>query len=283
MKPAPFDVARPRELSEVLDLLSSHRGARVIAGGQSLIPLMNMRLATPALLIDLGRVNGLAGISRNASEVRIGSMTRQKDLQTDLFIVSSAPLIAAAIPFVGHVQTRNLGTIGGSLAHADPGAELPLVMSALNATIIAQSKRGMRVIAAEDFFLGSFKTNLSPDELLTEIRLPSAPAGTRVAFREFSRRHGDLALAAAAAQLSCEDGGAVTLRAAIGGIGSVPHVCHRLSAEFRNGVPSESLIANTIEKEIALLRPQPCLQASVDYRRHLASLALFECVRKVIS
>jgi CO/xanthine dehydrogenase FAD-binding subunit len=282
MKPAAFEIARPRHVTEVLDLLSLHQDAKIIAGGQSLVPLMNLRIATPALLIDLGAVVGLAGISMVEGELRIGAMTRQKDLLNHPLIKASAPLVAAAMPHVGHVQTRNRGTMGGSLAHADPDAELPLVMSALNATLIALSKRGARKIMAREFFVDALTTELKPDELLTEIRLSPASKSARVAFREFARSHGDSAMAAAAVQFGEHEDGAELL-AAIGGIGSVPHVCHELSAAFADGIPPAGRITELIEKEIASLQPRADLKASGDYRRHLARVSLIDSLKRVIT
>jgi CO/xanthine dehydrogenase FAD-binding subunit len=280
MKPATFELARPRDLAEVLDLLSSHPDAKIIAGGQSLVPLMNLRMSTPSMLIDLGQVGGLAGISMVDGELRIGAMTRQKDLFGHPLIESSAPLIAAAMPHVGHVQTRNRGTVGGSLAHADPAAELPLVVTALNGILVAQSKRGTREIEGRAFFVDALTTALAPDELLTEIRLLPAPKNTRVAFREFARRHGDFAIAAAAVQFSPLKSG-FELKTAIGGVGSVPYICRELSAAFAKTIPGADRIANLIEREIASLHPQADLQASAEYRRHLARVALTECLHEV--
>jgi carbon-monoxide dehydrogenase medium subunit len=281
MKPAPFEMVRPRDLAEVLDLLSSHEDVKVIAGGQSLVPMMNLRIATPSMLIDLNRVGGLAGISLEGGQLCIGAMTRQKELFGYSLIESSAPLIAAAIPHIGHVQTRNRGTFGGSLAHADPAAELPMVVAALGGTLVAQSRRGSREIAVQDFFVDALTTVLDPDELLTEIRLPRAPEGARVAFREFARRHGDFAIASAAVQLSWLDG-SCELKAAIGGVGSVPHACRALSAGFADGVPDQDCLAALIENEIAWLEPQSDLQAGAEFRRHLARVALTDCLQKVI-
>ncbi|MGH7003419.1 MAG: FAD binding domain-containing protein, partial [Alphaproteobacteria bacterium] len=153
MKPSPFDLHRPRTLEEVLDLLSRYgEEAKLIAGGQSLVPLMNLRMATPAVVVDLNLVAGLAGISSDGHALRIGAMTRQKHMITDPLVARGAPLLARAVSHVGHVQTRSRGTVGGSLAHADPSAELPLVMVTLGAEFVLRSMRGARSIAAREFF-----------------------------------------------------------------------------------------------------------------------------------
>jgi CO/xanthine dehydrogenase FAD-binding subunit len=278
VKPSHFELARPGALSEVFDLLASHAGAKILAGGQSLVPMMNLRLLQPDVLIDLSRLSGLSDISFTDGQLRIGAMVRQKALLGNPLVERHAPLLAAAIPHIGHVQTRNRGTVGGSIAHADPAAELPLVVAALNGTLVAQSKRGVREIPADAFFVDALTTALQPDELLTEIRLPSACAGARVAFREFARRHGDFAIASACMQLS---GGELT--AALGGIGVRPFICRDLSSAFSNGGPDADRISDLIEREVALLQPQADLQASAEYRRHLARLALTRCLQQVTS
>ena len=193
MKPAPFEIERPTRLDDVLRLLAANTGdARVIAGGQSLVPLMNLRMATPSLLIDLNRVEALQGIRVDGPWLRIGAMTRQQRLLSDPLIAAHAPLLARALPHIGHVQTRNRGTIGGSLAHADPSAELPVCMVALGATLSVGSASGGRTIPAREFFTDILSTTLQPDEVLVEIAIPRAPPGTRAWFIEFARRHGDL-------------------------------------------------------------------------------------------
>jgi carbon-monoxide dehydrogenase medium subunit len=182
VKPSYFEMARPGELNEVLDLLAAHTDAKVLAGGQSLVPMMNLRLVQPEFLIDLSRVDGLSEISVADGELRIGAMVRQKALLGNPLIERHAPLIAAAMPHVGHLQTRNRGTVGGSIAHADPAAELPLVVAALDGALVVQSRRGARKIPANAFFMDALTTALEADELLTEIRLPSPRIGVRVAF-----------------------------------------------------------------------------------------------------
>jgi CO/xanthine dehydrogenase FAD-binding subunit len=278
VKPSYFEMARPSALTEVLDLLASRADAKVLAGGQSLVPMMNLRLVQPEFLIDLSRVGGLSDISLAEGELRIGAMVRQKALLGDPLIERHAPLIAATMPYVGHVQTRNRGTVGGSIAHADPAAELPLVVAALNGTLVVQSRRGARKIPADAFFIDALTTALKADELLMEIRLPSARTGVRVAFREFARRHGDFAIASACVQLSSGE-----LMAALGGVGGRPHICRDLSEAFSRGVPNPDRITTLIEHEVGLLQPQADVQAGAEYRRHLAALALAKCLQQVMS
>ena len=209
MKPPPFRYHTPRSLPEALDLLRESQGeARVLAGGQSLVPLLNLRLAYPEVLVDLNRVEGLSYIRDEGSRLCIGAMTRQREAEFSSLLAERCPLVVEALAQVGHPAIRNRGTVGGSLAHADPVAELPCVMTALDAELIATGPEGERVIAAGDFFLGAYETALSPGEILVEVRVPSAAAPAAASFIEFSRRHGDFALAEAAAVL--EGNGALT-------------------------------------------------------------------------
>ncbi len=283
MKPAPFDMVRPESLQEALHLLATVPDARIIAGGQSLVPLLNLRMAMPAMLIDINRVGGLSGVALVGEELHIGAMTRQKDLFDNPMVAAHAPLVAKAMPNVGHVQTRNRGTVGGSLAHADPAAELPLVMTALDATLILESVRGTRSIKARSFFVDALTTSLASDELLIKVCIACAPAGTRAAFREFARRHGDFAIAAAAVQRTVTDAAGVSLRAALGGVGPLPKACERLEAIAADGVGSPDVLAAMVDEEIRCLEPQADLQATAEYRRTLARIALQDCLAEVLA
>ena len=189
MKPAPFAYHRPATVEEAVSLLARHGGeAKPLAGGQSLIPAMNFRLARPAVLVDLNRIAGLAGIRPGADGVRIGAMTRQRAVERDATVAQHVPLLAEALPHIAHPQIRTRGTVGGSLAHADPAAELPAVMVALGATFELHSPRGKRSVAAEEFYTGLFTTALAPDELLVEIAIPRAGPRRGSAFAEVARR-----------------------------------------------------------------------------------------------
>ncbi|HXF81881.1 MAG TPA: FAD binding domain-containing protein, partial [bacterium] len=203
MKPAPFRYAAPESLDEALGLLRRFGAeGKVLAGGQSLVPLLNMRLVRPAVLIDLNRVRSLDYIVHGAGrgptrEVRLGAMTRQRAAERSPLVRMELPLLAEALAYVGHPQIRNRGTVGGSVAHADPSAELPAVLAALDGRVVLRSARGARTLSAEEFFRGYLTTALAPDELLVELRLPAHPhRGT--AFLEVARRHGDFALAGVA-------------------------------------------------------------------------------------
>ena len=202
MKPPLFRYHTPRSLPEALDLLRELPGeARVLAGGQSLVPLLNLRLAYPEVLVDLNQVEGLSYIRDDGNRLRIGAMTRQREAEFSALLAARCPLVVEALTQVGHPAIRNRGTIGGSLAHADPVAELPCVMTALDAELVVAGSGGERVVGAGDFFVGPYETALSPGEILVEVRIPLAQAPPAASFLEFSRRHGDFALAEAAVVL----------------------------------------------------------------------------------
>jgi CO/xanthine dehydrogenase FAD-binding subunit len=203
VKPAPFDYHEPKSLSEALDLLTElGEMAKPLAGGQSLVPMMNFRLARPAHLVDLNGLGELSYLKVQDGELRIGAMTRQRALEQSPIIAESWPLLREATWHIGHVQIRNRGTVGGSLAHAYPFAELPVVMVALDASFVLRKGKKERIVPAKEFFVDVMTTMLQPGELLIEIRVPQAPARTGSAFEEISRRHGDFALSAVAAVVS---------------------------------------------------------------------------------
>ena len=229
MKPPPFSYAAPTTLAEAVGLLTEHAEAepRVLAGGQSLIPLMNFRLAKPGYLIDLRNVAGLSGIRREGDVLVIGAMTRMSELERSHEVAVAAPLLAEAVGLVAHAPVRNSGTIGGSLAHADPAAELPAVALASDADLVAAGPAGSRRIPAADFLRGPFSTDLAPDEILTEVRLPVWPGGH--AFVEFSRIHANFAVVGVAALVE-EDGGRIR-RAALALTGVAPTAIRATAAE----------------------------------------------------
>ena len=225
MKPPPFAYECPSDVAEAVELLASHGGdARPLAGGQSLVPLLNFRLARPAVLVDLNRIEALARITVEDGALRLGAMARQASVETDARVARGWPLLTEAIGHIAHPQIRNRGTVGGSLAHNDPAAELPAVMLALNAEISAQAPQGQRTIPAGDFFAGTMETSLAPDELLTEIRVPALPEGAGWGFQEAARRQGDFALVAVAILLRPSDDGAGGLdaRVVVTGTGDGP-------------------------------------------------------------
>src|SRR5438105_10871825 len=207
MKPAPFDHQAPGTLREAIELLASKPGAFVIAGGQSLMPLLAFRLATPSLLVDLRRLPGLGYFAVGDDGFRLGALVRWRDIEDDQRLATAHPLLHAAVAHVAHYQIRNRGTVGGSLAHADPAAELPGIAVTCDAEIAVVGASGMRTIPAAEFFTGPLTTALKPDELITELRLPVWPVGRRWGFREFARRQGDFALAGVALYYDMDERG----------------------------------------------------------------------------
>src|SRR3984957_8343887 len=224
MKPAPFDYYLPDTVEEALALMAEHgEEARPLAGGQSLVPMMNFRLARPSVLIDINRLTALATITRGAGTVRLGAMVREKAAERSEAVAAGVPLLACALPLIGHEAIRTRGTIGGSLSHCDPAAELPAVAVAAGALLTAVSAaRGRRVIPAEDFFLSPFTTALAEDELLTEIEFPVSDGPTGAAFEEMARRHGDFAMVGVATMLGAVGGRIDAARVVLTGVSATP-------------------------------------------------------------
>jgi CO/xanthine dehydrogenase FAD-binding subunit len=214
MKPAPFEYDAPDSIEEALDLLARHGDdAKVLAGGQSLVPLLNFRLARPGRLVDINRIGDLAYVEHSDGRLKLGALTRTAALERSELVAEQWPILREAVRYAGHPQIRSRGTVGGSVAHADPAAELPTVLTALDARFTVRSLRGVRRLAADELFAGFLTTTLAPDELVVEIDLPSLPAGAGSAFVEYARVHGDFALAGAAVAVSPDRAAVVLLRA----------------------------------------------------------------------
>jgi 2-furoyl-CoA dehydrogenase FAD binding subunit len=258
MKPARFDYVRAESLAEAHDVLASEGGeASVLAGGQSLLPLLSTRLARPRVVLDIMRIPGLDVISRESDAIRIGAAVRQAKLAAWPELARAQPLLAAALPFIGHAQTRSRGTVCGSIAHADPSAEIPLVMVALEAEILLSSTRGQGRVSAADFFTGLMSTAREEDELIAAAIVPRRQPGHGYAFREFARRHGDFAIVACAAIA-----GEHEARLAIGGVADRP-------VAF-DGVPLDGTALDAALDHVAgELDARDDLHATADYRRHL--------------
>jgi aerobic carbon-monoxide dehydrogenase medium subunit len=275
MKPAAFDYYRPRTLDEALSLLAQHAGdAKPLAGGQSLIPAMNFRLATPAVLVDLNALNELSYITEGADGLRVGGMTRQRAVERSPSIAKEAPLVTETMPFIAHPAIRNRGTIGGSLAHADPAAELPAVMLALDAQFGLRSTTASRTVKADGFFVGLFATAVEPGELLAEIVIPKSPARSGCAFQEISRRHGDFALVGVAASVALDERGrCARARIALLSVGDRPILAQRAAAALLGQVPSAEAIEAAADAAAAEdIDPSSDIHASAKYRRHLANV-----------
>jgi aerobic carbon-monoxide dehydrogenase medium subunit len=272
VKPAAFEYFCPATLDEALALLADHGSdAKPLAGGQSLIPAMNFRLATPSVLVDLNGILELANISLDDQHVRIGGMTRHRAVETSAIVAREAPLVTASMPFIAHPAIRTRGTMGGSLAHADPAAELPAVMLALNATFTLQSRQGARMVPASDFFVGLFSTAIEPGELLTGVHIPRAPARTAVAFDEIARRHGDFALAGAAASVTVDDRGRCTAaHVALLSVADRPVLSGQVARTLVGQAPTMAAIRAAADAADLDIDPTSDIHASSRYRRQLA-------------
>jgi carbon-monoxide dehydrogenase medium subunit len=275
MKPAPFEYHRPRTLDEALALLADHADeAKPLAGGQSLIPAMNFRLATPAVLVDLNALDELAYIQEGPEGLRLGGMTRQRTVEHSAVIAREAPLIAETMPSIAHPAIRNRGTVGGSLAHADPAAELPAVMLVLDATFVLRNRAGSRAVSAGDFFTGLFSTAVGPGELLTEIRIPKTQTRRGFAFQEISRRHGDFALVGVAASASLDErGNCAGARIALLSVGDRPMLAERAAKALEGQPPTADAIKAAADAAATEdIDPSTDIHASAKYRRQLASV-----------
>lgn len=275
MKPAPFEYFRPRSLDEALDLLAAHGpDAKPLAGGQSLIPAMNFRLATLAVLVDLNEIAGLSNVTSGDGFLRVGAMARHRALERSDIVAREAPLVAAAMPFIAHAAIRTRGTLGGSLAHADPAAELPAVMLALDAAFTLRSGQGSRTVCATDFFTGLFSTVLEPGELLTEVAIPRRPPRSAHAFEEMARRHGDYALAGAAASVAIDERGRCSMaRIALFSVGDRPVLAEHARRALVGEQPTPDTIRGAADAAAAHdIDPPGDIHASSAYRRHLAAV-----------
>jgi carbon-monoxide dehydrogenase medium subunit len=275
MKPPVFDYATPATLAEATALLVEHDGeAKLLSGGQSLVPLLNMRLARPAIVVDLARIPGLDYVRADAAGFAIGAMTRQRTVELSPEVQARHPLLHAGMQLIAHPQNRNQGTIGGSLAHADPAAELPALAVALDATVEATGPHGVRTIPASEFFLTYLTTTLEASEVLTAVRFPTLPARTGWSMLEVARRHGDFGLAGVVAILGLGgDGRIATARIVLFGVGATP--IHARAAEARlvgQAVDPGVFAAVGAQAAGDLEEPLSDVHASADYRRDLARI-----------
>jgi aerobic carbon-monoxide dehydrogenase medium subunit len=276
VKPPRFDYHAPTTVDEAVALLGRYGGdAKVLAGGQSLVPLMNFRLARPSYLVDINGLDALAGVARLNGRITIGAMTRQRDAASHEQVIAQLPILAEAISFIGHPAIQNRGTVGGSFAHADPAAELPVVALALDAQLNLQRLQDTRTVDADKFTLGYLSTVLEPDELLMAVSFAVPTDGSGWCFTEVARRHGDFALVAVAALLTLDDAGAIaSARLALGGVGAAP-VRARAAERVLVGQPAtdEAFRAAAAAAD-DVLDPEDDLHASAAYRRHLASVLI---------
>lgn len=276
MKPPVFDYLAPETVDEALAALAQHGwGAKVLAGGQSLIPLLNFRLAEPSVLVDLNGIESLAYVQENESGgLLVGGMTRQRTLERDARVAEVAPLLAEAMPWISHPQIRNRGTVGGSLAHADPSAELPVLAVALDATLKIRSASAERTVEAKDFYLGLMTTDLAPDELLVEVQIPPMPPRTGWGFVEIARRKGDYAQAGVATVVSLgSDGSVSNARLVYLTAGEVPMPAPKASEILRQeGLTDESIRSAAAVAAHEEIEPTNDIHASAEFKTHLAEV-----------
>ena len=273
MKAAPFEYIRPASLAEACEVLSEHGGdAKLIAGGQSLVPMMAMRLARPAWVVDINRLEALKRVALEGDALIVGAAVRQCTVERNALAHAHLPLIVRALKWVGHVQTRNRGTVGGSIVHADPSAEIPLVACVLDATLVLRDSSGPTQVPAREFFFAPMVTAIAPEQCLEEIRFPVWPqARIGCSFEEVAIRHGDFALVSACAQVALDAGG--TCRRAelgIGGASPFPHALAEIGAMLAGRVLDDILIEEAAVVAAGLIDPDGDLHATADYRRFLA-------------
>ena len=284
MKPPQFDYYAPQGLDEALALLEKFAGdAGILAGGQSLVPLMNMRLASPQVIIDINKITALDYIEEHDGYLCLGALTRHRSIERSPLVATCCPLLTQAVSFIGHTQVRSRGTIGGSVAHADPAAEYPAVLAALDGIIVAQSVRGRRLIDWQRFFLGPYTVDLQPDEMVVEIRLRKPAQPTAAAFLELSRRHGDFAIVEAAVQLQIDTTGqCAAVQIALGGVGGTPVRAPAAEEYLRGRVADRSQCAQAAALASADLQTEDDLHGSADYRKRMASLLVARALAQAL-
>jgi len=281
MKPAPFKYFAATSLEQALALKAQHGdAARFLAGGQSLIPAMNFRLARPAILIDINGIEALCGVRTAGATTRIGALTRYRALQRDAAFAGLFPLIGEALPLIAHPQIRNRGTIGGNLSHADPASELPAIAVALRAVFHVQSAKRTRSIAAADFFVSALTTALEPDEMLTEIELPLQSPRTGACFMEVARRRGDFAIVGVAAQMTLDGQEACCdIRLAFCGIDEAPVDASPAVSMLIGQSPTEKTFREVAASVQTLIEPAGSVHATADYQRHVAGVLTERALR----
>jgi CO/xanthine dehydrogenase FAD-binding subunit len=282
VKPARFAYHAPATVEEALALLTRYGGeAKLLAGGQSLMPLMNFRLARPAALIDLNAIASLAYIREDDGQIRFGAMTRQRAIEFSPLVRRRLPLLAEATALVGHLPIRTRGTIGGSIAHADPSAEYPAILAALDGVVVARGPRGERTLGASELFQSYLTTSLGPDEMLVEVCLPAMPDGAGFAFEEFSRRHGDFAIVGIAAMV-IRQGDGCTARLVTAGAGPVPTRLRQAEEILEREGLSDAAIEAAARRAAELVEPDTDIHASAAYRRNLTRVLTGRALRRAV-
>ena len=280
---SPVDYEAPGTVAEALDLLAEHQDeASVLAGGQSLIPLLALRLARPALLVDINGLSELSGVSVTDGQVAVGAMTREYVAEESETVADAVPLLAAALPLIGHEAIRSRGTIGGSLAHADPAAELPAVARALDAEFVVRGPSGERVVPAADWFEGYLTTSRQADELLTEVRFLAARPGTGTSFQEVARRHGDFAMVGLATSVTLNAGTITDARLAFAGVSDVPARATAAEELLEGERPTAELFDEAARVAAADIDPPSDLHGSAEYRKKVAAALLRRGLREAV-
>jgi len=283
MKPPSFDYHAPASAAEALELLGRYGAdARLLAGGQSLVPLLNFRLSAPAVIVDLNRAAELAYVKEENGRVRIGAMTRQRAVEFSPLVKSRLPLLAEATRWVGHLPTRTRGTLGGSLAHSDPAAEYPAVAAALDAELVVRSAAGERVIRAAEFFVGFMTTAVQPGEMLVEVRMAPQAPNAGWAFEEFSRRHGDFAIVGVAATVAIEGDRCRAARLAACGAGPTAIRLRGAEEIMEEGGVGDRYIDDAAARAAEIVDPSADLHASTEYRRHLTRVLTRRALKRAV-
>jgi CO/xanthine dehydrogenase FAD-binding subunit len=286
MKPAPFEYFAPTDMAEALDVLASYGDeAKILAGGQSLMPLMNMRLARPRVLVDINRLTELSHISLGTdATLAIGSLTRQRAVERASLVQTHNPLLAAVMPSLGHFQIRNRGTIGGSIVHADPAAELPAVCLALEAELVLRSAVRQRTVKAADFFLTYLTTAIEPVEMLVDIRFPAWNPRWRWGFQEICRRQGDFALVGAVALLHMDgDAACQAVRLAMFGVGGTPILLPRAEEMLAGQRLDRRMLDQVADAVAAELQPDADIHASAEYRQEVGGVVARRAIEAALS
>jgi CO/xanthine dehydrogenase FAD-binding subunit len=285
MKPASFEYHRPKTLAEALGLLErSGEDGRILAGGQSLVPMMALRLARPKILIDINGLAELDYVRERNGRLAVGALTRQRALERSGAMAERCPLLWEAMPLVGHIQTRNRGTIGGSLAHGDPAAELPAIALALDAEMAVTSAAGERILSAQDFFVSAYSTALQSNEMLAEIRLPPWPRGAGWAVLEVSPHHGSFAIAGTAVRLEIDPSRrGKNVRIALFGVDHVPRRSERAEKRLNGETINDGAVADAARQAMEEVEPYEDVQASAAYRRHVGAVLVNRALKQALT
>lgn len=284
MKPAEFNYFDPRSVAEAIGLLQQYGDeAKILAGGQSLVPMMNFRVARPKVLIDINKVEGLSYIREEGGEIAVGALTREREVETSALVREKCPILSEAISHIGHMPIRTRGTIGGSLVHADPSAEIPTVICALGGSMKVVGPSGERSLAPEEFFLTYLTSSLGPDEILTEVRFPVLASGTGWSFMELSRRHGDFAIVAVACILGlAEDGRCEKASIAMGGVAPTPIRAAEAEEALKGQALEEAILEEASRLAAEATEPESDYHASAEYRRDMARVFVRRALREAL-